>query len=587
MPRPKRYHSIKAKIILYQVLTLSIVIAFIGLLSNITLRRRVISDAQQIDVELVRVMNQSFDEMTASFKRMFNYVTMNEELQRLLQYTSPEDGNVYLEANRRIHSIAVNQTVFVKQIHAFYVFDLENLRIGYKRRYVFGEPEQLYSPLNTQDFSPLGNVTIEERDGTLLFLRTIRSLQTLDPIGYAVATFDKAYIQKHINTVNPNQSRVLLLLDQNQRLIAHNRSDQQAQAMLESLKPPYHSAVQMLENVGQSVVTVDQSAVTGWRVISITPVRQLSQSYMIIPQLVIWIGVLGLLMGSFATYLYATSFVRPIQRLTRLVKKVEKDNDFSIRFEYNVQDEVGALGHSFNHMIQTIRRLINDVYYEEIQRKDAQLRALQAQVNPHFLYNTLECINWLAEFNKPDQIKSITIAFSNIMKASARPDKLVTVSQEIALAKDLLTIYEISLQGKLKTYVHIQQKLLERRIPKLILQPLIENAVIHGIKKSIGGGSLQVSGTIRDNRAVFQVMDDGAGMPEALAAAIHAYVRGEKTQRDDQTQIGIGIRNVIDRLHVFYGSNVGFTVRSHPGLGTQIEIAIDLIALEVSEQSHE
>jgi len=573
--KSKKYKSIKSKMVNNQALIIIMVIFIITIVTYWVSLNLLIKDTMQVNSELVKVMNQSFDDMVTSFKRNYNYITVRRELHSLLkvEYENVNDNQFHV-TNGLIHNFILSQSTFIYEIHGFYLYDnLGNMRVGFKRSYVPGEPDNIYPVLYPEDFSPFGNVTISEKDGSLLFKRKILDMDTQKGLGYSVIVFDKSYIEKHLNAVSPNENRFVVLLDEKGSVIEHSYTNNEAVGHIyESVSTTGNgSFIENIEGLGKSVVTINTSKLTDWSIVSVISVKSLSQSSATLSWIIMIIGIFGVMFGVIFTNISTKRLLTPITELTELVQKVDYNENFNLQFEYGKKDEIGTLGNSFNHMVNKIKSLITEVYFEEIKRKEAQMQALQAQVNPHFLYNTLDCINWLAEFNMTDKIKRVTIAFANIMKASARDEKKIMVESELEYARDFLTIYKVSLDNKLSYEIHAEEELLTLMIPKLILQPFIENAVVHGIKKRLEGGFIQINAFKRNDKAVFQIMDNGIGIPDSRLKEIREYVEN----RDIHGRLGgIGIKNTLDRLFIYYGENVEFIIESSESLGTLIEISI-------------
>lgn len=566
----------------YQIVMVSILIGSIGIVSYFVSVNLMVRDVKSLDYELVNVMNRSFDEMVTSFKRFFNYVTMNEEIQiQLKQPYNSTDSTEFHEINGRLSKLLLEQTIFIDEIHSCYLFDdRQNLRAGFKRKYIRHEPEVIYPVVDPADFSGFGDVTMEQQDGFLLFKRKILDMQDHQGIGYLVVVYDKARIQQQMDIVNPNEYRNIILLDETGSTIASNNKDQtNTQSILHSLPTDLVNDVIELPGYGKSVVTTSNSNLTKWSIISITSVYHLSQSSRIISWVTLRIGIIGLSAAAVTIVIFTSHLLTPISELTSVVRAMQQNNNFSQRFEPVKDDEIGILGKSFNHLMQQVEDLITEVYDEELRRKDAQLQALQAQINPHFLYNTLDCINWLAEFGRTQDIKTVSMAFANIMKMSAKDQKLVTVEEEMHYVRDFLAIYRITLQDRLQCDISVAPELLELHLPKLILQPLVENAVIHGIKKRAGLGTLRINGMIRGESVVFQIIDNGMGFRPEHVAEIRRYIQALHDKAALDALCGIGIKNVLDRLEIFYGRHFTFTVESNESMGSLVEISIEAAAL--------
>ncbi len=573
MLRPKlKFKSIGTKLMVAQVLATTALMGIIMFITYNVSIRVLINDTMKLDNELVSATSKSFDKMVTSFRLMFNYVTMDEEVQRLLKmpYSSTNDLDFHM-SNSEINSRVLTQTIFVDEIHSLYLYDdNENLRISFKRRYKLGEPDIVYKELTPNEFSDFGNVTIQEKEGFIFFKRKILDINSHEGIGYLIVVYDKNSIKNQLDAISPNKLRFLMLLDEANALIEHSyTSNDEVAEVVKHIDLTQKSYVDNLSVIGKAVINISESYVTGWKIVSVTAVSELAKGAEIISRSVLIAVIIGTVLSLALSSIISERFSRAIIKLTKLVDKIESEN-LNVHFDYESDDEIAKLGQSFNNMMDRVNYLINEVYREEIKRRDAQLQALQSQLNPHFLYNTLDCINWLAKLGRAEEINTITLSLAKIMKASAKPQKEISVTEELEYVKDFLAIYKISLQDKLRYAVTLDSEAAQIPIPCLLLQPLIENAVKHGIKKRPQGGSISVECRLQED-VVFSIIDDGMGIEPEKLQEIREYIASPDLK---DRLVSIGIRNVVDRLRIFYGQRAEFNIESQPNIGTIIEIRI-------------
>ena len=266
---------------------------------------------------------------------------------------------------------------------------------------------------------------------------------------------------------------------------------------------------------------------------------------------------------------------RITQPLDDIVKSIVDANigDYSNKVSVNTGDEMEVLASTYNNLIKQTDTLVNQVLKGEIEYRNAQIQALQSQINPHLLFNTLECINWLAEYGRKDDIRQVTTSFSKIMKAMMSGPQMVTLGQELELVRDFLVIYKIFLMDKLEYVIDVPTDLLELPVPRLMIQPLVENAVVHGIKESINGGNINIIAASTVEGITISIIDDGAGMKEDCVKAVNDYFAGTASQ-EQKDMIGVGFKNVIDRIHLIYGSKAKLYLSSSPDWGTIIQLDI-------------
>lgn len=573
--------SLKSKLIFSHTLTVAAVVLFIAVIIYFISVSLQIADARSFDQQIVNQISGSLKDMIVSFKRINNYVSMNKDLQRLLkeEYTLSPDRQYLYELNDKLQSIAVDQTLSVNEIHSLYLYDTHNLRVYFKRHYESGEKDTFFATADPERFTEDGSIKVVVQDGVVSFNRSIRDLNTLQTIGYLTVVMDRNYIQEKINTLRSNPNRFLAVIDEKGDVIVHNmEKPDKLNEILGSIKnSSYGSRLQRVDTMGLALITTETSDYSGWKTISVISLGELAKAPMMIAKWIVAIGALGIIIGVFISLFSSAKLVKPIKDLTYLVSQVENEN-FDVRMLPTSRDELGRLAKSFNKMVEKVDCLIKEVYQEELKLKDAELKALQAQINPHFLYNTLDCINWLAEFGRIEDIRNVTLSLASLMKISANNGKkTIAIRDELEYIKAYLLIYKTSLEEKLSCYLDIGEDIQHFYIPKLILQPLVENAILHGLKQKLGPGNLHIKGFRQGSHLIFQIFDDGIGMSKD---EIERYVYGsappEVTAGSGKQGTQSGLRNVIERVRLIYGEDFGLSVESQPGLGTMMELTIGI-----------
>lgn len=278
----------------------------------------------------------------------------------------------------------------------------------------------------------------------------------------------------------------------------------------------------------------------------------------------------------FAAWLISASIYRPIKKLHDVTTTITK-NDLQVLVNSENVDEITDLGNNFNIMIGRIRELLNAKVKEQENLKKAELKALQAQINPHFLYNTLDTIVWMAEANKTDQVIEIVRALSSFFRISLSKGKdWISIRQEIEHVRSYLAIQKMRYRDILDYKIEVDEDLLDGTILKLTLQPLVENALYHGIKNKRNGGTITVRAqSVGADLVRLEVQDDGVGFTPYKLAQIRTMLN------DDAGEIslkegGFGLENVNKRIKLYYGKQYGLYVQSEYLGGTQVVARIPL-----------
>jgi len=263
----------------------------------------------------------------------------------------------------------------------------------------------------------------------------------------------------------------------------------------------------------------------------------------------------------------------PIKKLHDVTTTITR-NDLQALVTGDNVDEITELGMSFNIMIGRIRELLDSKIKEQENLKKAELRALQAQINPHFLYNTLDTIIWMAQSNKTDQVIEIVSALSKFFRISlSKGNDWITIGEEIERTKSYLTIQRMRYRDIMDFTIETEPGVENYTILKLILQPLVENALYHGIKNKRQGGTIRLRAKMRnENEVLLEVEDDGIGFtPDKL---IQLQTELADDSGDIRLESGFGIGNVNKRIRLYYGKQFGVTVKSEYNTGTCVSLFI-------------
>jgi two-component system sensor histidine kinase YesM len=322
---------------------------------------------------------------------------------------------------------------------------------------------------------------------------------------------------------------------------------------------------------------------TGWTLIGTIPYEAYSEQNRYILQLTAAAVALAVLITIGSTLFFVKRITNPLRTLSRLLSKVDPEQPM-YKYPVDTADEIGRLAHSYNTLGEHIERLKRQMIENESRKKEADLRALQAQINPHFLYNTLSSIQWIALMNEENRIAEMVGSLGDFLRFSLNSGKdFCQVQQEIAHIRNYAAVQSIRYPDKFLVDYSVDPELTEKFMLKLLLQPLVENAMIHGIQKKEGAGTISIHVERSGSRMVFHVVDDGKGMTEAELEALR---RRLDVPASEQPQEGsYGLRNVNERLQLHYGADSRLHIESKPNAGTHVSFSIPI--LEGPYESHD
>ena len=343
-----------------------------------------------------------------------------------------------------------------------------------------------------------------------------------------------------------------------------------------------NSGILSREVNGQKLQFIYQaSSFTNWTTVGIFPLQDTLQAIKDMNLYLVLFVFVVCMLGITASYFLANSISRPISQLASVMRKVEEGN-MSIRINGERADEIGLLGRSFNKMLAQIKRLIHQVEKEQRKKREAELRSLQAHIQPHFLYNTLDTIQWLARKDGAKEATEMVEALSKLFRMGlSQGQELIPLEDELDHISSYLKIQKTRYKDKLNYTIEVEEQARGHIVLKLILQPIVENAIYHGIKERRGPGQLHIKVGVADGSLMLHIEDDGAGMSEerldalqqALASAASSQELVESAELTlNGNRSGYGLRNVQERIQLSFSKHYGLTVQSKVCSGTVVTI---------------
>lgn len=286
---------------------------------------------------------------------------------------------------------------------------------------------------------------------------------------------------------------------------------------------------------------------------------------------------ISLAAGIVITIVISLLFNKRIKMLIRYMRRVQR-GDLDIKIPVRSKDEIGQLSIIFNEMCHKLNNFIKREYFAEINRKNSELEVLQSQINPHFLYNTLESIKMKAVMEGQEEISSMLTTLGSIFRWNVKTkDKIVRIEDEIEYISSYLELIKYRFDGNLDVQIQIGNNILNLGIPKLLLQPIVENSVVHGISNIEGLGRIVINAGVEGNLLNISVMDNGVGMEEEELQELSSDLDEVGNNRD---YYRIGIKNVHDRIRLIFGNDYGVSISSAKDRGTTVNIRIPALLKE-------
>ncbi|TYQ15158.1 UNVERIFIED_CONTAM: two-component system sensor histidine kinase YesM [Acetivibrio alkalicellulosi] len=402
-------------------------------------------------------------------------------------------------------------------------------------------------------------------------IRMIRDIDSQEPIGYMVINIsEKVFVDSFERIIDKSDMEIILLDKNNNAVMSNNNKEKYHldEFILAAENEGYYSKVTNIENKQyiQSIVTMERH---GWKIISLIPFELMSdesKSLSIITFIIILLNGIILFIGSI---LISKMITKPVKKLIKAMKKIE-NREFKMVNIKSGKDEIGKLKEGYNMMIKEIQNLLQKTIEEQKIKRKAELNVLQAQVKPHFLYNTLDAMGYLALSGKNDELYEGLEALGSYYRNSLSKGKeVITIKKEIEIVKSYLTIQKIRYGDDFSVIYDIDEKAYPYHTLKLVLQPLVENALYHGIKPKGETGIIKVSVVFQNDSIIMSVEDDGIGMDEDKLNAI-------TKDNIDKNSLSFGLKGTIKRLQFFYGISDVYSIESKKRVGTKVSIIIPL-----------
>ncbi len=380
-----------------------------------------------------------------------------------------------------------------------------------------------------------------------------------------------------------NEKGYFLLLDVNNEVIYQSRNDAfSSNLQNDVLKQIVNDDTDDSEtsNAPRTILTpkvlvvYQKSPTTQWKIVGVIPTDSIYHSVNNIVGLTISMIIIFGAVAIYTSLYLSKKYTTPITNMQESMKQVE-DGDLQVYLEPTGEDEFANLAKSFNHMVKRIRALINIVYEKQALLRKSEYKALEAQINPHFLYNSLDSIIWLLKMKQPDDaitmLNNLVILFRI---ALSKGNELIYIQKEIQHIESYLIIQSMRYSKKFDYQLDVPEKLLKFKTLKLLLQPLVENAIYHGLSESKPKLSIRIEVSETDERIEFKVMDNGAGIPEETLEQLQKSMINNDAATSKNESESYGLRNVNGRIKAYFGDEFGLEINSVYQEGTTIIVSI-------------
>jgi len=406
--------------------------------------------------------------------------------------------------------------------------------------------------------------------------RRIIDFNTLDDYGYLMINMEEVILEQAYKSLIDDENVELFICDKNGVIISHPdkskigttiRYKRYANEVLTS--KDNNSYVQYKDKIDKVAIysTIDSN---GWKIIKTISTGYLYEEINNIQKYFLLGGFLyGIVIILFMIF-FSIRYTEPMMKMKKVINKVEQ-GDLTVRTEVHSNDEIGQLGDSLNNMISEMEVLIDKLVKEEQAKKEVELEALHAQINPHFLYNTLNTIKWMAKIQGNKSVSRAITALIKLLRISTNLGRdMITLEEEIDYVKNYIVIQKLRFNEAINLTYNIDSDCLGLTVPKLFLQPIVENSIIYGIGDENNELNIEIKAFTRGEDLIIEITDDGPGIEDEILEKIF------KSQTDRNKFSKVGLNNVNQRIKLYCGSDYGLQIETKVGAGTLVRVRLNV-----------
>jgi len=404
--------------------------------------------------------------------------------------------------------------------------------------------------------------------------RGVVNPQTMKVEGLLMIDLNYDVINDLCGAISLGKKGYVYILDQKGEIVYHPQQQLILSGVkkepLEEIINSEKSTSYIDENGEEKIYTPFQSVKTGWTIVGVVYTSELVKNEKTVQYMYIGLGSVLTALAILLAFLMSNGITRPLKQLKAAMKEVQEGKFEPVYAAVKGDNEIASLNRSFNRMTEHIDELMKKNTTEQAEKRKSEMKALQSQINPHFLYNTLDSIIWMIETGDQEEAILMTSALAGFFRqAIGKSDVFVTIWEELEYTKNYLIIQQMRYKDKIDFNIMVNQDIMECMIIKLVLQPLVENALYHGLKYKEGKGTIRITGYQQRSNIVIKVMDDGIGMDqETLKSIFH------KKSRVGGRYNGVGMVNIQERMVLYYGEGFGLFVESEVGIGTTVTVTL-------------
>jgi len=567
--RKKRFISIRTKVMLFSIVLTVFPILIVSGFSYFEAVKVVRNQAIELNLVNAKQISNTLDMIINDVNTISLNLIQNREVAAYLTAPSPESKQQYYA---RILSILNDQAFNKKYIYSIYIQDRSETGIDNRGAVNLVPDDRLLQAkaLRGKESWYFDSVFVQNKEVNVISM--IRDIRDIHHISRSLGILKINVLESSVRELyrTKMQDRSLFYLIDQEKVILSALSADEVGRRIEPFR--IHSGMDGRPE-GYFNTSIDGRKYLGifyrmetqnWHIVELTPYERISKPGNVIKRVTFYSILASLAVCFGFILLFAARVLEPLKQFRVLMKHVEREQ-FHMEMKVRGNDEIALLARSFNRMSHRLNELINEVHVSKIKQKEAELKALEEQINPHFLYNTLDLIYWMSRMEKAFETSVMVSALSQLFRIGLNSgSRFTTVEKEVEHLRHYILIQQKRYEETIAFAIAVEPETSGCKVTKMVLQPVVENAIRHGIEPKGSSGRIEIRIFREGNDLVYRVSDDGAG---ADAAAVQAVL-----DRPASEHQGLGLKNIHDRLKLNYGARYGVTFESVPGEGTTVTI---------------
>jgi two-component system sensor histidine kinase YesM len=577
----KFYKALRVKLGLFAIVLIALPVIAISLTYSKTVKEIIQNKYTDTATQSVYETGEKIDFLLDDLEEFSTMIISNSTLLKMLdhqpQYSQDEFNNAlrtFITSRDDIESIDMT-------------LDRDYYSTGVKKMGVTEPIDPLLSISSGQPiWLPTKNKLIEILSGKFEKLyftlgRKVIDFNTLEDYGYVRIDLEENILHNAYGSLlekdEQNNLAEVFICDNEGRIISHPDKTRIGQYITDE---PYSDQVLqdtnghnyvLYKNEAEQIAIYSTIQNNGWKIIKTLSTNYLYHEINRMNVNFILGGVIYVIVILLFMLIFSFRYTEPMMKMMTVIKKVEQ-GDLTARTEIKSKDEVGQLGISLNNMIGEMQVLIDKLVKEEQEKKEVELEALHAQINPHFLYNTLNTIKWMAKIQGNTSVSKSITALIKLLRISTNLGRdMISLREELDYVENYVVIQKLRFNQAINVTQKIEEGCLNLSVPKLILQPIVENSIIYGLTEERQEINIDISSFIKDEQLIIEIRDDGPGIEEAVLKTILSG------STDKNKFSKVGINNVNHRIRLYCGNEYGINIETEIGVGTLVRVKLSVI----------